>query len=259
MTSTSVSTFTLESEPSNEYRYTPLMPDEKFKELVVKNIWNPFQRKLNALDNPKIFHKNVIDPFRVLIDQKLHGITYQNWKDAELYRQLDKTVSNNVGNFWQNFFGSILGWKDLVKGKESKGVDLYNKETNTWIELKMKHNTVNNGGQKNIMCDLKKIVDEDETATAVYAYIIPKNCKSENKIWSKANHPRIKLISGTELFKLITGDKENINIIYDALKKCLDDIRNEEGLEEHKIYNTRSRPDFLTKCFGKIKIDSSKI
>jgi|ETNmetMinimDraft_18_1059904.scaffolds.fasta_scaffold14076_2 hypothetical protein len=248
-------TSTSESESENENRYIDFISNKQFKALVKENIWNPYKKKSNEISNSKIFHKNVIDPIRVMIDQKLRGITYQNWKDGEIARQLDKTLSNLIGNFWQIFFGSIPGWTDLVKGTESKGVDLYHKETNTWIELKMKHNTCNSGQIKNIIRDLKEIVDEDETATAVYAYLIPKNCKSENKIWSKANHPRIKLISGTELFKLITGDKKDIIKINNALEKCLDDIRKEEGLEEHTIHNTRSRPDFLTKCFGKIKID----
>ena len=244
-----------ESESKNKNRYTYLIPDKKFKKLVKKHIWDKRINKLNELDNPTIFHKNVVDPFRVLIDQKLQGITYQDWKEMELNRQLDKTISNAIGNFWQKFFGSIEGWDDLGQGTDSKGVDLYNEEKNIWIELKMKHNTANSGGQKNIKCVLKKIVDEDETATAVYSYIIPRNCKSENKEWTFVNHSRIKLISGKELFKLITDNEENIHKIYNALGRCLDDIRKEEGLEEHKIHDMRSRPDFLTKCFGEIKID----
>ena len=87
----------------------------------------------------------------------------------------------------------------------------------------------------------EKIVQENENATAYWAYIIHKNYKSDDAIWEKKNYEnneRIRRISCDKVYELVTGDPHALKKTFRAIPIAINDIlgtKKEFSKEDKKI------------------------
>lgn len=154
----------------------------------------------------KDFYKNKVDPIKFLFDMKFNEINENDYIKAEINRQVDKTISNAIGDFHQKLLGCIEGLNDLGVGN---GCDLVNDEQTIFAELKNKHNTMNSSSSEATIQKLIHFADEHPDANCYLIQIIAK--KSIDELWrgnfnnTYYEHPRVRKISGDKFYELVTG------------------------------------------------------
>ena len=87
----------------------------------------------------KKFNKNLIDPIKLTFDSIVYEQDLRETIENEVLRQLDKSNSNLIGYFHQNIFKFISEDWSVPK----KGYDVENLNSNIYVEMKNKHNTMN--------------------------------------------------------------------------------------------------------------------
>lgn len=180
--------------------------------------------------NMKELQSNGLDSFKMVFDIMNSSSTIGGWIGSETIRQLDKTISNWIGDFHQKLLGGVEGWQDLGKGHETK-VDLKNNEDTIFIELKNKHNTTKGSDMVHYFDNLKRIVDEYPSSVGYFAFITPKSGNAGNKAWKISGREpddRVRKLWGTEVYSLITGDKDALYKTWNALPSGINAVMNSE-------------------------------
>ena len=137
---------------------------------------------------------------------KFNEINENDYIKAEINRQVDKTISNAIGDFHQKLLGCIEGLNDLGVGN---GCDLVNDEQTIFAELKNKHNTMNSSSSEATIQKLIHFADEYPDANCYLIQIIA--TRSINELWKGTfnktyyEHPRVRKISADKFYELVTG------------------------------------------------------
>src|SRR5699024_2245112 len=63
------------------------------------------------INNLKDFNKSIIDPTKMIFDSFTNNFDKKELIKAEISRQVDKSITNNIGYFHQNFFKYIDGFE----------------------------------------------------------------------------------------------------------------------------------------------------
>lgn len=170
---------------------------------------------------------NAIDPFKMKITISMGTRQRNQWLKSEIKRQIDKTFEQKIGEFHQKLLGSVIGWKDLGVGDDTK-VDLFNEDRELYVELKNKFNTCNGDSLDNVRNKLEAIVKSSATANAYWAFIVPNTKKKfGTKVWVKRKrktNKRIHKCWGSDVYKLVTGDSDNLYETYKVLPKVVKKI-----------------------------------
>jgi len=205
-------------------RYVDFVTDEEFEECV-KNVCDSFSALESEILSDDELQENGIDPFKMLFDIQKDGISFDEWKAKETKRQLDKTVNNTVGEFHQNLLGKVDGWTNLGTGDDSH-LDLKKDDDTVFIELKNKFNTVNDASLRTVRNHLEDAIANHSNATAYWAFIVTQNGKSKERSWTygRVNNPRIKVITGTKIYELITGDPGALEKVWKALPDAISEV-----------------------------------
>lgn len=194
-----------------------------------------FQENSVNIEKELKYGKNTTDFVKVLFDVFTQGITLKEWAENEVRRRNDKTINNKIGEFHQNLLGKVPGWINLETGDKS-GLDLKKEDNSIFIELKNKYNTLNKNSTLAMRENLENILEEYPTATVYWAYVIEKKYSSKNEIWeyyekikNSNEHvihydKRIKVISGNELYTLVTGDSSALTQLLSALPNAINYI-----------------------------------
>ena len=82
--------------------YVSFIDDTRFKSLVTNTLARGHEAKNKAISK---FNSNVIDPFSILWEMSSFDSNFDTWYVSELSRQAQKTLSNHIGMFHQNFLG----------------------------------------------------------------------------------------------------------------------------------------------------------
>ena len=218
-------------------KYVDFVSDTHFKKCV-KEVWNSYNSQIR-LD--KELQKNGIDPIKMMFDIKYHNLNFKSWKQRESIRQNSKTSGDRIGEFHQNLLGGVRGWTNLETGHGS-GLDLKKDDDTIFMELKNKNNDLNDNVEKALRT--KMLAQHKKTPDAIiyFAYICATNKKSEEKHWKpttkykkKLHHEKIRRISGSRVYELVTGKKDALKQVYDALPPAIKDVSN--------IDNALSRKD----------------
>ncbi len=212
------------------------MDDEDFLECVeiLVESYLYFDEGINIEKELK-HGKNTTDFIKVLFDVFTQHISLEDWTKNEVQRRNDKTINNKIGEFHQNLLGRVPGWVNLGTGHES-GLDLKKEDNSIFIELKNKHNTLNSSSQLTMRNNLENVLKKYPNSTVYWAYIIEKNYESKNEIWEYHEkikntneyvthyNPQIKLVSGKELYTLVTGDPTALKQLVTALPTVINQV-----------------------------------
>lgn len=159
----------------------------------------------------KTVTRNVIDPFTFIFETELLSeIDVEQWIADEVKRQIQKTLTNAIGDFHQTILGSVNGWTNLNTG-HSTGVDVKKNDETVFAEIKNKYNTVTGARQDSVFNVLRKIANTKPEATCYLVHMVKKDKQSYDKLW-KFNaknvfysHERVRLISGDKFYDLVAG------------------------------------------------------
>ena len=193
-----------------------------------ENIKNTIEAYLNAMNNVDLndFNKNIIDPIKLLFDMKVYGKTTDELIEDEINRQIDKTNTNTIGYFNQNMFKYIDNCKVPPQGFDVIYTDpLTGKKY--YVEMKNKHNTMNDGGKNTVMERMIAKIKEEPEATCFLVEII--SGKSKNEVWNyKSNiDERIRRVSIDRFYYMVTGEINAFKNLCDVLPDKIDEVLKE--------------------------------
>lgn len=226
--------------------YVSFISDERFKEIVNELLAIGDAAKIKATEE---FDRNVIDPFSMLMEMACFNMNFEDWVESEKARQVQKSLSNDIGLLHQKILGSVDGWKDLKTGNV---VDLVNTDLKIIAEVKNKHNTVKGSDKVGTYKELESLIMPKTSIykdfTAYYVEIIPSTAKgyekpftpSDKKTGTKCDpNPNIIQIDGLRFYKLVTGKDDALEQVFNALPAVIKDCRKSaamNGIEEAKQF-----------------------
>ena len=125
--------------------------------------------------------------------------------EAEILRQVDKSINNSIDTFHQQILAGILGYQ---RGNHS-GFDIKAEDDTFFADIKNNHNTVNSSVAQSLFQKLVHYADTYKKAKGYWVQILAKGSFSErcfgeiNK--KKYSHTRVYKISGDQFYYLLTG------------------------------------------------------
>lgn len=195
---------------SNDY-ILDFISQENFEEHVSKTI-KEYDKTLKSI-NLRKFNSNIIDPIKLTFDKSLFRKDIETIIKDEISRQRDKTNTNAIGYFHQNIF-------KLIKNCEvpSVGFDVIYTDPNSgkklYVEMKNKHNTMNDAAQKDTCLKLFNQLLKDPECIGCYLVeaIAP---ISRDIVWIKTlrdgttvENQKIRRVSIDKFYAIVTGDQE---------------------------------------------------
>ena len=220
--------------------YLPYLDDETLRALIKEVLDIGLTKKIEV---EKDFHKNVIDPFAALFDSAVSGADHQAWKNAEMVRQCQKTLTNHIGTLHQKVLGRVTGWQDMGVGSV---VDLVCHERKIIAEVKNKFNTVSGGKLAEQYYSLERLIEPKTSQykgyTAYFVNIIPKKPQRTDIPFEPSDKekgircPRkenIRSIDGASFYTLVTGREQALNEFYSALPLIIENIFHQDFKQPH--------------------------
>lgn len=165
------------------------------------------------------------------MELKQRGINITMEQVLEIDR-LKRSISQNLGDFWQRVLGDVPDWENLGIGHET-GCDLINEKTKTVIELKNKWNTMNSSSRTAIIDKLVK--QKEKGYTGIIGIINDKTVQGKVSTDKKSG---ITIASGAKLFELVCG--------YNAYEDVMKNFEEYWNQEEDAV-------DSLTRLMSKLK------
>ncbi len=210
-------------------KYLDFISDDHFLKCV-KHVCDGYSN-LPVNITPSELQRNTIDPFKMVFDIANQNIDIEEWIRNEKVRQADKTLNNRIGEFHQMLLGGVKDWINLGIGDETK-VDLKKTDNSIFIELKNKFNTVNSDSLDKVRDKLEKNLGKYPKSIGYWAYILDKNGKSIDEVWTRngKSDPRLRRISGVRVYELVTKDPKALFKVWTALPVAIEDTLRKENL-----------------------------
>jgi len=210
--------------------------------LHIKNTISHYGKKLNPI-NLKAFNNNIIDPIKMIFDKAVYQETWENIIRNEIFRQRDKSSSNEIGYFHQYLFkyikncivpknGELGGWDVIYTPTKTYKIDDLTFVNKIFVEMKNKHNTMNSSSQQKTYLKMQDQLLRDEHAACFLVEAIAK--KSQNITWivpitekgqkSKFEHSKIRKVSLDKFYEIVTGDPNSFYKICLILPNVIEEI-----------------------------------
>lgn len=203
----------------------------------------------------KKFYSNKIDSLKLTFDAKFNEIDQETLIEAEVLRQIDKSINNSIGTFHEQILGGIKGFEvGNLSGFDIKAID-----NTLFADIKNKHNTMNSSSAESLFQKLKVYADDYKNAKCYWVQILAKG--SFNEKWiaeingKEYSHSRVYKISGDKFYALISGEENALFQLYKslpiAIKDYLNSIKKNEdatphsALEEIKFQTKASKRNIL--------------
>ncbi len=175
------------------------------------------------------FYANKVDTVKLTFDSKFNGVTQEQLIEAEILRQIDKSVNNSIGTFHEQILGGIDGFEI---GNFS-GFDIKAKDDTLFADIKNKHNTMNSSAAEGLFQKLARYADTYKQAKCFWVQILAKG--SFNEHWAgeingkEYSHSRVFKISGDKFYALLTKQDDAFFQLYKALPIAITDYLNSIG------------------------------
>ena len=138
---------------------------------------------------------------------------YEETINEEIKRQRDKTDNNSIGYFHQNIFKYF---ENCIVPEQGWDVIYTGKEKTYYVEMKNKHNTMNDASSNNTILKMYDKVNSDPNAICCLVEVIAKS--SGNKVWKrngkrndrvfKIENERIRRVSIDQFYSIVTGEED---------------------------------------------------
>jgi hypothetical protein len=204
----------------------------------VANTVGQYGDKLVPFDVER-FNKNTIDPIKMVFDKAVYGETWEGIISSEIFRQRDKTNSNDIGYFHQRIFdyidgchvppnGKEGGWDVIVDFPDGFEIDAGNTVHRVYVEMKNKHNTMNSASSQKTYMKAQNALLRDDDAACFLVEAIAK--RSQNIVWEttvdgqRCSHKRIRRVSIDKFYEIVTGEYDAFLQICFALPRVVQEV-----------------------------------
>lgn len=204
------------------HTYVDFITDEHFQ-YCIANLHSSYTRAKADISKKK-FYNNKIDVVKLLFDAKLNAMDEAGIIDAEILRQIDKSINNSIGTFHEQILGGIAGFE---VGNMS-GFDIKATDNTLFADIKNKHNTMNSSAAESLFQKLARYADSYKHAQCYWVQVLAKS--SFNEKWSgeingkEYSHSRVHKISGDKFYALLSGQEDAFFRLYKALPKAISDF-----------------------------------
>lgn len=204
----------------------------------IQNTISHYGEKLLPYDVTK-FNKNIIDPIKMVFDKAVYGQSWSELIASEIFRQRDKSNTNDIGYFHQRMFqyingcyvppnGQDGGWDVIVEKPNGYSADGRNVVHKIYVEMKNKHNTMNSSASSKTYIKMQNQLLHDDDCVCFLVEAIAK--RHQNIIWqttvdgTKVSHARIRRVSLDVFYKIVTGESNAFYQICMALPEYIDRV-----------------------------------
>jgi len=217
-------------------KYLNFISDEH----LIKCISNLHQSYIRAKNNVNKtdFYKNKVDTIKLTFDTKFNEINEEALIEAEILRQIDKSINNFIGTFHEQILGGVTGFEI---GKLS-GFDIKATDDTLFADIKNKHNTMNSSAAEALFQKLAKYADGYKKSTCYWVQILA--TQSFNSLWAgiingkEYSHSRVRKISGDQFYALISGEENALVKLYKVLPTATEDYLNTITRKEEIAQNS---------------------
>lgn len=202
-------------------KYVDFISDTHLLQCIA-NLHNAYLKAKNNVSK-KNFYANKIDTIKLTFDAQFNNIDEENLIQAEILRQIDKSINNSIGTFHEQILGGIKGYE---VGKLS-GFDIKAEDNTLFADIKNKHNTMNSSSAEALFQKLARYADDYKKAKCYWVQILAKS--SFNEHWKgeingkEYSHSRVFKISGDQFYALLTGQNDAFFQLYKALPNAIND------------------------------------
>ncbi|KIC61516.1 Eco47II family restriction endonuclease [Chryseobacterium taiwanense] len=202
-------------------KYVNFVSDEHLLECV-KNLHNSYLKAKNNISK-KNFYSNKVDTIKLTFDSKFNNIEEEDLIQAEILRQIDKSINNSIGTFHEQVLGGIEGYEI---GNLS-GFDIKATNDTLFADIKNKHNTMNSSSSEALFQKLARYADTYKNAKCYWVQILAKG--SFNESWKgdingkEYSHSRVFKISGDQFYALLSDQEDALLELYKALPLVISD------------------------------------
>jgi hypothetical protein len=202
-------------------KYVDFISDEHLL-FCVANLYKAYTKAKNNIDK-KNFYSNKVDTIKLTFDAKFNNIDEESLIQAEILRQIDKSINNSIGTFHEQILGGIAGFE---VGKLS-GFDVKATDDTMFADIKNKHNTMNSSSAESLFQKLKNYADTYKKAKCYWVQILAKGSFTE--LWKgeingkEYSHSRVYKISGDQFYALLSGQEDALFQLYKALPTAIND------------------------------------
>ncbi len=199
----------------------------------VGHLYKAYAKAKNNITK-KNFYTNKVDTIKLTFDTNFNGIDQESLIQAEVMRQIDKSINNSIGTFHEQVLGGIAGFE---MGNLS-GFDIKATDDTLFADIKNKHNTMNSSSSESLFQKLRTYADNYKKSKCYWVQILAKG--SFNELWQgeingkEYSHSRVYKISGDQFYALLSGQDDALFQLYTALPMAIKDYLNsiEQGEAE---------------------------
>lgn len=201
--------------------YLNYISDEHLLKCIA-NLHNSYIKAKNNISK-KSFYNNKVDVVKLTFDTKFNDLSEEDLIQAEILRQIDKSVNNFLGTFHEEILGGICGYQ---RGSFS-GFDIKATDNSLFADIKNKHNTMNSSAAESLFQKLARYADTYKKANCYWVQILA--IGSFNSHWSgiingkEYSHSRVFKISGDHFYSLVTHEEDALFKLYKILPTAIND------------------------------------
>lgn len=220
-------------------KYVDFISDEHFLSCVA-NLHKAYLKAKNNITK-KNFYNNKVDTIKLTFDAKFNDIDEETLIQAEILRQIDKSINNSIGTFHEQILGGIKGFE---VGNLS-GFDIKAKDDTLFADIKNKHNTMNSSSAEALFQKLKRYADDYKKSKCYWVQILAKGSFCE--LWKgdingkEYGHSRVYKISGDQFYALLSGKEDAFFQLYKNLPIVVNDYLN--SIEKSELTKENSALD----------------
>ena len=205
-------------------KYVDFISDEHLLTCIA-NLHKSYLGAKNDISKKK-FYSNKIDTIKLTFDTKFNDLDEENLIEAEILRQIDKSINNAIGTFHEEILGGITGFE---RGNLS-GYDIKAKDNTLFADIKNKHNTMNSSASENLYQKLQRYADKYPKCKCYWVQILATS--SFNVNWETSfekgsrihKHDRVYKISGDQFYKLLSKQDDAFFQLYKSLPNAISDF-----------------------------------
>jgi len=216
-------------------QYLNYISDEHLLKCIA-NLHRSYIKAKNDISRER-FYANKVDIIKLTFDSQFNDIDEESLINAEILRQIDKSINNFIGTFHEEILGGMAGFEI---GKLS-GFDIKATDDTLFADIKNKHNTMNSSAAESLFQKLKHYADTYKKANCYWVQILAKG--SFNNHWTgningkEYSHSRIYKISGDQFYALLAGEDDAFlqlnKVLPIAIDDYLKDFEKTEKIKEH--------------------------
>ncbi len=202
-------------------KYVDFISDEHLLNCI-ENLHKAYLKAKNNITK-KNFYSNKVDTLKLTFDAQFNDINQENLIQAEILRQIDKSINNSIGTFHEQILGGINGFQI---GNLS-GFDIKANDDSLFADIKNKHNTMNSSSAESLFQKLRDYADDYKKAKCYWVQILAKGSFCE--LWKgdingkEYSHSRVYKISGDQFYALLSGKENALFQLYKVLPTAIND------------------------------------